>query len=44
VARKLGNAAAAAAAWEAALAADPLDVSALDGYVAWRRERETRAP
>jgi eukaryotic-like serine/threonine-protein kinase len=43
-ARRLGNAAAAAAAWEAALAADPLDVSALDGYVAWRRERETRAP
>jgi serine/threonine-protein kinase len=37
VARKLGNAAAAAAAYEAALAADPLDPSAREAYAAFRR-------
>jgi serine/threonine-protein kinase len=37
VARKLGNDAAARTAWEAALAADPLDAAALEAYVAWRR-------
>lgn len=37
VARKLGNEAAARAAWEAALTADPLDAEALEAYVAWRR-------
>jgi serine/threonine-protein kinase len=38
VARKLGNAEAAVAAYEEALAADPLDAEALQGYLAWRRE------
>jgi serine/threonine-protein kinase len=37
VARKLGNAAAAAAAYEAALSADPLDPRARDAYAAFRR-------
>jgi serine/threonine-protein kinase len=37
VARKLGNTSAAAAAWEAALAADPLDLAAIDAYLAFRR-------
>ncbi|WP_242346177.1 serine/threonine-protein kinase [Anaeromyxobacter terrae] len=37
VARKLGNAGAALAAYEAALAADPLDVATLDAYLALRR-------
>ncbi len=37
VARKLGNAPAALAAYEAALAADPLDVATLDAYFALRR-------
>jgi len=39
VAGKLGNWEAAAAAWEAALAADPLDGKAMDGYLAFRRRR-----
>jgi serine/threonine-protein kinase len=38
VARRLGNASAALAAYEAALAADPLDVAALDLFRAYRRE------
>ncbi|HSN90163.1 MAG TPA: protein kinase [Anaeromyxobacteraceae bacterium] len=38
VARKLGNGEAAVAAYEAALAADPLDAATLEGYVAYRRE------
>jgi serine/threonine-protein kinase len=38
VARKLKNAPAAVAAFEAALAADPLDLPTLDAYVAYRRE------
>jgi serine/threonine-protein kinase len=38
VARKLKNAPAAVAAFEAALAADPLDLPTLDAYVAFRRE------
>jgi serine/threonine-protein kinase len=38
VARRLGNAEAAAKAYEAALAADPLDAATLQGYVAFRRE------
>jgi serine/threonine-protein kinase len=38
VARKLGNAPAALAAYEAALAADPLDVATLDAYLALRRQ------
>jgi serine/threonine-protein kinase len=38
VARKLGNAEAAVSAYEAALAADPLDAATLGGYVAFRRE------
>ncbi|MFY3743459.1 protein kinase domain-containing protein [Anaeromyxobacter sp. Red801] len=42
VARKLGNVEAARAAWEAALAADPLDAAAVEGYVAFRREQERR--
>jgi len=37
VARKLGNAQAAASAFEAALAADPLDGRARDAYAAFRR-------
>jgi serine/threonine-protein kinase len=37
MARKLGNDAAAAAAFEAALAAAPLDLDALDAYVTYRR-------
>jgi eukaryotic-like serine/threonine-protein kinase len=37
VARKLGNATAAAAAYEAALSADPLDRRARDAYAAFRR-------
>jgi serine/threonine-protein kinase len=37
VARKLGNAEAAATAWEAALAADPLDPAAIEGYLALLR-------
>jgi serine/threonine-protein kinase len=37
VARKLGNAAAAAAAYEAALAADPLDLAAHEAWAAFRR-------
>ncbi len=37
VARRLKNAAAAVAAYEAALAADPLDLATLDAYVAFRR-------
>jgi serine/threonine-protein kinase len=37
VARKLGNAQAATAAYEAALAADPLDAAALEDYLALRR-------
>jgi serine/threonine-protein kinase len=40
VARKLGNVSAAQADWEASLAADPLDLEALEGYVALRREAE----
>ena len=43
VARKLGNAPAALAAYEAALAADPLDVATLDAYLALHRQsRRTR--
>jgi len=38
VARRLGNAKAALAAYEAALAADPLDVASLDLFQAYRRE------
>ncbi len=38
VARKMKNTAAAIAAYEAALAADPLDLATLDAYVAFRRE------
>jgi eukaryotic-like serine/threonine-protein kinase len=38
VARKLKNAAAAVAAYQAALAADPLDLATLDAYVAFRRQ------
>ncbi|MGC3997434.1 MAG: hypothetical protein QM767_08015 [Anaeromyxobacter sp.] len=40
VAHKLGNRAAAEAAWEAALAADPLDTAALEAYAAFRRAGE----
>jgi serine/threonine-protein kinase len=40
VARKLKNAKAAIAAYEAALAADPLDLPTLDAYVAFRREAD----
>ncbi len=42
VARKLGNAPAALAAYEAALAADPLDVATLDAYLALHRQIRTR--
>ncbi len=38
VARKMSNAAAATAAYEAALAADPLDLGAHEAYLAFRRE------
>ena len=38
VARKLKNVPAAVAAFEAALAADPLDLATLDAYVAFRRD------
>ncbi len=38
VARKLKNGAAAIASYQAALAADPLDLAALDAYVAFRRQ------
>lgn len=39
VARKLGNGAAALVAYEASLAADPLDAATLETYLALRRER-----
>jgi serine/threonine-protein kinase len=42
VARKLGNVEAASAAYEAALAADPLDAKTLEAYLALRRERDGR--
>jgi serine/threonine-protein kinase len=42
VARKLGNGEAASAAYQAALAADPLDTRTLEAYLAWRRERDGR--
>jgi serine/threonine-protein kinase len=38
VARKLGNVSAATAAYEAALAADPLDLKTLEAYVTLRRQ------
>jgi hypothetical protein len=40
--RKLENAPAALAAYEAALAADPLDVATLDAYLALHRQIRTR--
>jgi len=38
VARKLKNVAAAITGYQAALAADPLDLASLDAYVAFRRQ------
>ena len=38
VARKMKNRAAAIAAYEAALTADPLDLATLEAYVAYRRQ------